>query len=183
MDYYIDIELKPDAEMRLNVLLNNVYAKFHKALCDLSSTSIGVSFPKYQITLGSILRIHGDHAALNELQGLKWLGGVSGYCSVSEILEVPNDAKHRVVSRIQSTMSQSKLNRLVKRGTISDDDAKRYKAKIFSKGLSNPYLELVSSSNGQKHRRYIDLGEILAEPIEGDFDQFGLSKTATVPWF
>ncbi|MDH5259604.1 MAG: type I-F CRISPR-associated endoribonuclease Cas6/Csy4, partial [Gammaproteobacteria bacterium] len=27
------------------------------------------------------------------------------------------------------------------------------------------------------------LGPLLDKPVEGRFDQFGLSKTATVPWF
>ncbi|EKD42112.1 MAG: CRISPR-associated Csy4 family protein, partial [uncultured bacterium] len=38
-------------------------------------------------------------------------------------------------------------------------------------------------SNGQRHRRYIVLGELQDQPVEGEFDQFGLSKTSTVPWF
>ena len=46
MNYYLNIFIKPDAEMRLNFLLNNIYTKLHKALCDLNLTNIGVSFPK-----------------------------------------------------------------------------------------------------------------------------------------
>ena len=42
---------------------------------------------------------------------------------------------------------------------------------------------LTSGSSGHKHRRYIEFGELLTQPISGNFDQFGLSKTATVPWF
>jgi len=183
MDYYIDTLIKPDAEMRLNVLLNTVFTKLHKALCDLRSNNIGVSFPKYEVTLGNVLRIHGDEPALNNLHGLNWLGGMSGYCKISEITPVPSDTKFRTISRKQTTMSQSKLNRLVKRGSISEEDIKKYKAKMFSKGLDNPYVELASGSNGHKHRRYIEFGELLDNPVVGEFDQFGLSKTATVPWF
>ncbi len=43
MDYYIDIKIKPDAEMRENVLLNKVYSKLHKALFSLKSSDIGVT--------------------------------------------------------------------------------------------------------------------------------------------
>ncbi|MBL1320922.1 MAG: type I-F CRISPR-associated endoribonuclease Cas6/Csy4 [Methylophaga sp.] len=32
-------------------------------------------------------------------------------------------------------------------------------------------------------RRYIHFGEFLEQPVLGEFDSFGLSKTATVPWF
>jgi len=54
---------------------------------------------------------------------------------------------------------------------------------MFTQGLDNPYLELESGSNGHKHRRYIQFGELLDAPVKGEFDQFGLSKVATVPWF
>ncbi len=76
-----------------------------------------------------------------------------------------------------------KLNRLIKRGTISKENIKAYKAKMFTKGLDNPYFELDSTSNEQLHRRYIQFSEVLSESVKGEFDHFGLSKTATVPWF
>jgi len=183
MNSYIDIEIKPDAEMRLNVLLNGIYAKLHKALHDLTSTNIGVSFPKYNNTLGNILRIHGEDTALHNLCRVNWIGNMSGYCKISEIKPVPIDSKFRTISRKQTTMSQSKLNRLLKRGSISEDEIKQYKAKMFAKGLDNPYVELESVSNGHKYRRYIEFGKLLDNPIAGEFDQFGLSKTATVPIF
>jgi len=183
MDHYIDVCIQPDAEMRLNVLLNTLYTKLHKALFDMGLTRVGVSFPKFELTLGNVLRIHGERAVLDDLQGLNWVGGMSGYCSVSGILPVPVDAKFRIVSRKQSTMSQSKLRRLIKRGSISEDEVKQYKAKMFSKGLDNPYVELVSGSNRQKHRRFIEFGPLLNKPVLGEFDYFGLSKSATVPWF
>jgi len=183
MDNYIDIQIQPDAEMRENVLMNKVYTKLHKALFDLKSTSIGISFPEYKVLLGHKIRLHGNPSMLNDLQGLNWLGGLSGYCQLSEILPVPQNAQYRVISRKQSTMTNAKLNRLIKRGTISKENIKAYKAKMFTKGLDNPYFELDSTSNEQLHRRYIQFSEVLSEPVKGEFDHFGLSKTATVPWF
>tara|TARA_R110001583_G_scaffold192870_1_gene360037 strand:- start:328 stop:879 length:552 start_codon:yes stop_codon:yes gene_type:complete len=183
MDYYIDIKINPDAEMRENVLLNKVYTKLHKALFDLKSSAIGVSFPEYKVLLGRILRLHGNSSILNDLQGLNWLGGLSGYCQMTEILPVPENVQYRVISRKQSTMTNAKLNRLIKRGTISEENIKAYKAKMFTKGLDNPYLELDSTSNDQLHRRYLQFSALLDKPIEGEFDTFGLSKSATIPWF
>lgn len=183
MNHYLDIKLFPDAEIASSVLMNAVYIKLHKVLCDLGSTAIGVSFPKYGVTLCDLLRLHGNEARLSALRQPNWLGGMSGYCTLSEIKEVPADTKHRTISRKQTTMSQSKLNRLLKRGSITEEDVKNYKAKMFTKGLDNPYVELVSGSNGQRHRRYIEFGPLLDKPVPGSFDQFGLSKTATVPWF
>jgi CRISPR-associated endonuclease Csy4 len=174
---------KPNDETRLNVLLNGIYTELHKTLFDLKSTNIGVSFPRYKVTLGNLLRLHGSDVALGNLQKVDWLGGVKGYCNVGEILRTPENVKFRTVSRKQTTMSQSKLRRLTKRGSISEEEIKQYKTKMFSKSLENPYVELMSGSNGQKHRRYIEFGELLDHPVLGEFDQFGLSKTATVPWF
>jgi len=183
MDFYIDITVIPDAEMPVNCLLNMVYTKLHKSLVDLNTNSIGVSFPAHKVLLGNCLRIHGSNSSLAELQLKNWLGGASGYCQVGDMLTVPQNCQFRTIKRIQTTMSQSKLNRLIKRGSISDDEVKAYKAKMFAKGLDNPYLELESASNGHRHRRYIAFGELLDKPVIGVFDQFGLSKTATIPWF
>jgi len=183
MNYFIDIKLLPDPEFRATILLNSVYSKLHKTLCDLNSSTIGVSFPAYNVTLGNILRIHGNQDDLNALQQRDWLGGMSGYCKVSEITSVLDVVKYRTVGRKQTTMSQAKLSRLIKRGSISQDEVKQYRARMFTKGLDNPYIELVSGSNGHRHRRYIEFGEMLDSPVAGEFDQFGLSKTATVPWF
>lgn len=183
MNYYIDIQIQPDAEMRENELLNKVYAKLHKALFDLQSADIGVSFPDYKILLGRTLRIHATENRLSELQALNWLGGLSGYCKVSAIKPIPENVQYRTVSRVQSTMSEAKLQRLIKRKTIAESDIKHYKAKMFQKGLDNAFVELQSTSNKQQYRFYFTFGELCDIATEGEFNQFGLSKTATIPWF
>jgi CRISPR-associated endonuclease Csy4 len=183
MNYYIEITLVPDSEMPLNRLFNVMYTKLHKALCDLHSTNIGVSFPKYQINSGNVLRIHGEALMLSNLQGLNWIGGMRGYCTISDITPIPTGTKFRTVSRIQPTMSPAKMRRLVKRGSLKQEEAKDYKSRMFASGLNNPYLELISSSNGNKHRRYIKFGTVQDMATEGGFDQFGLSNRSTIPWF
>ncbi len=183
MNHYIDIQLKPDAEMPENVLLNKVYAKFHKVLFDMKVSNIGVSFPKYHIKFGDLLRIHAGKPQLELLQEKNWLGGLLGYCEVSSISQIPNDISYRTISRKQTTMSPAKLRRLIKRGSISEADAKNYKAKMFTQSLDNPYLELESSSNGHKHRRFLEFGDLSDAPSLGKFDYFGLSKSAKIPWF
>lgn len=183
MESYLDIKIVPDAEVPIYFIRNKIYTKLHKALSTLNTTDIGVSFPSYKVKLGSIIRIHATQNRLTELQALNWLGGLSGYCDVSEVQLVPDDVSYRTVSRKQSNMTAAKLRRLIKRGTINAEEANQYKAKMFTKGLDNPYLELESSSNGNKHRRYLEFGEVLEKSVNGEFDQFGLSKTATIPWF
>jgi CRISPR-associated endonuclease Csy4 len=184
MNFFIDVALKPDAQMPVNRLLNASYTQLHKVLFDLGSNNIGVSFPAHHVLLGNCLRIHGTQQALEQLQAQNWLVRLADHCKVSPISEVPvNIQGYRTVSRIQTTMSQSKLKRLFKRGSITEEEAKGYKAKLFTKGLDNAYVELESASNGHKHRRYIAFGALQPTPSEGVFDTFGLSKTTTVPWF
>ena len=183
MENFIDIKIKPDAEMRKNVLLNKIYSKLHKALFTLKSIDIGISFPRYKVILGDVIRIHGTETKLGELQNTNWLGGLTGYCAVNSIQAIPENVAHRIISRKQANMTAAKLRRLIKRGSISAEKAKGYKTKMYTQGLDNPYLELESTSNGHQHRRYLSFGDLQNKPVEGDFDQFGLSKTATVPWF
>ncbi len=183
MDYYIDISLLSDPEFKETVLMNAVYIKLHKILCDSRSANIGVSFPNSKQVLGNLLRLHGTAEALNKLQCQNWIGGMSGYCQQSDMKPVPTSSVFRTVSRQQSAMSSAKLRRLVKRGSITEAEMNNYQAKMLTKGLDGPYVELVSGSNGHRHRRYIEFGQLLDTPVGGVFDQFGLSKTATVPWF
>ena len=193
MNSYQDIKIMPDAEMRENVLLNKVYTKLHKAIYDLKADDIGISFPQVNKKLGCVIRIHSSNERLQELQKLNWLGGLSGYCKVGEVLTIPNDIKgYQVISRIRQTMSLAKLSKRIdyqkKHGDLKTDDEvkayeKQYKAKMFQTGLDNPYLELQSSSTGQLYRIYIHFSELAQQPTSGQFNRFGLSKNATVPIF
>jgi len=183
MTYYIDIKLNPNKEIKENVLLNQVYSSFHKRLYDLKSNNIGVSFPNYRLKLGKQFRIHSTKEALEKLQSKEWLGKYEKYCKVSSIELLPEKVQYRTVSRIQQNMTEAKLRRLIKRGNIPKEDIKVYKIKMLQGGLDNPYVELISMSNGQLHRRFIAFGELQDIEIKGDFDLFGLSKTSTIPWF
>ena len=138
MDFYIDVVLQPGAQMPVNRLLNASYTQLHKALIELGSNNIGVSFPAHHVLLENCLRIHGTQQALEQLQAKNWLARLADYCKVSAICKVPvNIEGYRTVSRIQATMSQSKLKRLLKRESITEEEAKGYKAKMFTKGLDN----------------------------------------------
>ena len=193
MDYYLDLKMSPDDEVPLYFIRNKIITKLHKVLHDQNQTSIGLSFPNYKVKLGDTIRLHGSQIDLQTLQDLNWLGGLSGYCEVSDILPVPENVEgYRTVSRIQPTMTLAKLKKRVEyqkaRGdlkTEKDVEAykKQYKAKMFAASLDNPYLELQSTSTGEHYRMFIEFGEIKSQPVKGEFNHFGLSKTATIPWF
>ena len=183
MTHYIDVRLMPKKEIRENILLNQIYTAFHKRLYDLKANDIGVSFPEYRLKLGKLFRIHGTQESLERVNEKEWLSKYQDYCKISQIQEIPIVVKHRTVSRVQQNMTQAKLRRLIKRGSISEDEIKRYRIKMYQGGLDNPYVELISMSNGQRHRRFITFGKLKDENISGEFDTFGLSKYATIPWF
>jgi len=183
MNYYIDIKIIPNKEIRENVLLNQVYTAFHKRLYDLKSTDIAVSFPEYRLKLGKVFRIHGTKEALKKLNEKDWLGKYNAFCKIAKIESIPEITKYRTVSRIQQNMTEAKLRRLIKRGSIPEEDIKKYRIKMFQGGLDNPYVELVSMSNGKLHRRFIEFGELQDSEIKGEFDLFGLSKVSTIPFF
>jgi CRISPR-associated endonuclease Csy4 len=183
MDYYLDIRLLPKKEIRENVLLNQIYSAFHKRLYDLKLTTIGVSFPEYRLKLGRLLRIHGRKEDLEKLEEKDWLGKYRDFCKIGTITTVPKNVKYRTVSRVQQNMTEAKLRRLIKRRSISDEDVKKYRIKMYKGGLDNPFVELVSMSNGQRHRRFIEFGNFEDIAVNGKFDVFGLSTIATIPWF
>ena len=183
MDHYLDIKIVPDEEVPVYFIRNKIYTKLHKALFSLNSTDIGVSFPNYKIKLGNVIRLHSSENSLSKLQNENWLGGLTGYCAVSEIQPIPDIVSYRTISRKQANMTAAKLRRLIKRGSITAAEANQYKAKMFANGFDDPYLELESTSNGNKHRRYIVFGELTQKRDAGSFDQFGLSKEAMIPWF
>ena len=185
MKNYQDIQIKPNSEFSQNFLLSKVYFNLHKALIENKPLNVGVSFPKYKLTLGNTIRLHSNKTDLLKLNNYCWLGDLNEFCDVTEIDFIPVSViKYRTVSRWQSNMGKSKLKRLIKRGSITEDDVRKYKSMMFKKQLTNlPYLDMKSLSNGQWYRRYFKMGTITDIPILGEFDNFGLSKKATIPWF
>ena len=204
MNHYIEIKLNPDDDFPVYFLRNTCFKKLHKALFTLKANGIGVSFPNctkrqksggvYFIgKLGDTIRLHGSQTDLQTLQNSNWLGGLSGYCEVSDIMTVPEKIEgYRAVSRIQPTMTLAKLKKRVEyqkaNGDLKTDEEvetykKQYKAKMFTASLDNPYLELQSASTGEKYRIFIQFGVLQDQPVAGEFNRFGLSKVATIPWF
>ncbi len=193
MTHYQDLKIFPDSEIDIAFLRNKIFQKLHKAIFDLGANDIGVSFPKADSKLGDTIRIHSDKAQLIKLAESNWLGGLSGYCEVNEVLPVPNNIKgYQTISRIRQNMSllrmQKKIAYQQNKGYIKTEEdintyKKNYKEKMFKSGLNNPYLELQSASTGNLYRLYIEFGDMQKQGTAGEFNRFGFSKVATVPIF
>ena len=180
MDYYVD--LKMNKNVRTNVALEKTYANVHKALTSIPSSNIGVSFPEYKVVLGSVIRLHGTKEELEKFMDTDAMKSLDN-CNASKILKVPENCDSFVkTSRIQSVMSNSKLNRLVRRGSISEDEKKAYKIKMLQSSMSNPFILMKSGSNKNFYKRFFQI-EKVDRLNSGTFDSFGTSQIASVPCF
>lgn len=194
MNYYTCIEISSDRECPLWFLRNALFMKFHKKIFELKTKDIGVSFPRIkERSLGHVLRIHSTQERLEQLQSLDWLGGLLGYCSITDILPVPDSIDgHQTISRVRQTMSELKLKQRVEyqkeQGVLSTDRdvkkyIKQYRDKMNATALNYPYLELQSTSTNNKYRLYVKSGNLQNKATIGEFNYFGFSKAATVPVF
>ena len=187
VDHYLDIRLIPDPEFRPTILMNALFAKLHRALAQLQSQRIAVSFPSVQAhppALGDHLRLHGVAQELERLMALNWLTGMRDHTRISEPCPVPASAAHRVVRRVQAKSNPERLRR--RRIQRHDTDETEVRASLpdsIAERLQLPFVTIHSQSTGQTFRLFIDHRPLGESAVEGLFSDYGLSPTATVPWF
>lgn len=189
MDHYLDIRLRPDPDFPGSMLMGALYGKLHRALFDLEANDIGVSFPDHKTgvrarTPGNRLRVHGERARLDHLMTMPWLRGISELVECSEISAVPSKVEYRTVRRRQfNTGSPSRAKRYAKRHDIGIDEAQRLMAKPAERQIVLPFVKISSRSSGQHFALFIEHGKTQSQPAPGSFNHYGLSSSATVPWF
>ncbi len=187
MDRYIDIRLLPDPEFPAPMLMNALFAKLHRGLVDHGQGEVGVSFPDIQKrggNLGARLRLHGSESALVRLMAIGWLQGMRDHIELRDIGIVPADAKYRPVCRVQAKSNPERLRRrLMNRKGIGYEAAVQAIPDSASERLALPYVTLTSNSTRQQFRLFIKHGPLISTPTPGHFTHYGLSSTATIPWF
>lgn len=185
MDHYVNIRIRPDPEFPATHLMNALYAKLHRALVQLGTGDIGISFPEHTAKrLGERLRLHGTPTSLTRLMGLGWLCGMHDHIEQSPIKSVPAKIKHRCVQRVQAKSSPERLRRrLMKRKGVSAAEATKLIPDNVAETLSLPYLQLASRSTGQRFRLFVRHGPLHKKPVIGCFSSYGFSGETTVPWF
>lgn len=187
MDHYLEIRLLPDPEFTPTLLMNALYAKLHRALVAAKSRDIGISFPEVEgegAGLGGRLRLHGEAEPLRRLMATAWLRGMGDHTHVGEPSPVPARAQHRVVRRVQAKSNPERLRRrLMKRKGISESQAREAIPDSAVQRLDLPFVTLTSSSTGQTFRLFIEHRPPEGSATPGEFSGYGLSPTATVPWF
>ncbi|WP_171998877.1 type I-F CRISPR-associated endoribonuclease Cas6/Csy4 [Cronobacter sp. JZ38] len=184
MDHYQDIQVLPDPEFRQETLMAALFAKLHRALGARGTGDIGVSFPDVGIKPGGRLRLHGLQPALAELEATRWRAGLQDYCQSSAILPVPQVQGWRTVSRVQVKSNPERLmRRSVRKGWLTEEAARQRLCDLHEQQTSLPWIQVKSLSSGQYYRIFIQHGELLTAPVSGVFSSYGLSPSATIPWF
>lgn len=187
MDHYLDLTLLPNPEIAPPHLMAALFGKLHLALVAQRSEHIGISFPGVQASpawLGGCLRLHGRQADLNALMAGNWLLAMRDYLQATAVRPVSGGAGFCVVSRVQAKSNpERKRRRQMRRHGITADEALARLPDSAAEKLDLPYIQLRSQSTGQPFRLFIRHGEVQQTATAGTFNTYGLSTTATVPWF
>ena len=186
MDRYVDIRILPDPEFPPEQLMNALFAKLHRILVRLRTDDIGISFPGVDPAkprFGRILRLHGTQDSLSRLLHEQWLTGMNDHVRVGVVEPVPAQVEHRRVRRVQAKSNVERIRRRqMKRHQWSEEEAKERIPDSTEKTLSLPFLSIGSASTGNRFRLFID-HKASPGPSTGKFNGYGLSDSATVPWF
>lgn len=185
--HYVDLKVVPDPESGPTQLLGALYDNLHLALVQQRRDTIGISFPDYSLsprTLGTTLRLHGSRADLQQLMATDWLKGMRDHVRTKEIAASPTDAPHRTVQRKQFKTNAERLRRRrMRRKGETEEQARIAIPSSVERRPDLPYVHLHSRSTLQPFCLFITLGPPLRQAISGPFTSYGLSGTATVPWF
>ncbi|MET0043907.1 MAG: type I-F CRISPR-associated endoribonuclease Cas6/Csy4 [Candidatus Thiodiazotropha sp. 6PLUC3] len=154
----------------------------------IDNRSIGVSFPRVnpdKPSLGDILRLHGDSMDLLRLQEEDWQTGMWDHLKINVIASVPDDCEFCRVKRVQAKSSAERLRRRYSKRhqEVSADQISSLFPDALEEKLQLPYLRLKSTSTGQSFMLFISHDMIKNQMVSGDFNCYGLSEAATVPWF
>lgn len=177
MNYYLEFKAKPSEDLAPEIIISQAFSLCHLEIVRLKSNVIGVSFPQADKSLGDVMRIHGSQSEL-ELIAAK-CSSLLDYCRMTPCREVPSDCSWRLVKRIQPLMSAAKIRRLMKRGSITEQEATERLA--MPSELSYPYLRLRSSSSNQNFRIFVSQIPTDVPREAPKYSSYGLG--GAVPWF
>lgn len=187
MDMYIDIQILPDPDFEATVVMCAVFAKLHRALVMIDTNQIGVSFPEFThrpSSLGTVLRLHGTRDEFDRLLATTWLTGVRDHIALHGPADVPEGVSYRTVRRVQPKGSPTRLaRRYAKRHGVSKAEALQRYAGLETDQLRRPYIRMRSASTGESFSLFFEHGPLDSTPKEGSFSAYGLSDSATIPWF
>lgn len=200
MRFYQDITLVPDTEANLGFLWKKVFQQVHIALVDNkigdNESAIALSIPGYgdkPFPLGNKLRVLAmTEDALKKLAIDRWLNRLCDYCHVKPIKPVPDDVSHYVCFRRKSVKSiEKKAQRRAQHLNKPYEEVLAYLKKEGRTIKSDlPFINVESqemkkrAEQGVSSQFLLYIEKLISNgPVYGKFDCYGLSKTATIPWF
>ena len=192
MKVYQEITLLPDVDIHLYFLWQKVFQQIHLALAEnkkLDNTSaIGISFPGYlgnKMHLGNKIRLFSiNENNLNKIDIFAWLSRFTDYVHITQIRQVPEKVNGYIRFSKKSLKSNVEclVRRRAKRKNETLEDARKHFSGFQEERTNLPFINTTSLSGDKKFRLFIEKQEC-NEVMEGSFNCYGLSKTATVPWF
>lgn len=207
MKYYLDITLLPDAEANLGFLWQKVFQQVHIALVDNKvgerESPVAISIVRYgeeAFPLGNKLRLFAaNEEQLSQLNIGKWLSRLTDYCHVSYVNQVPANVIQFARFKRQRVKGEARLaSQLEKKAKhIAEKFDLNYKKCFGELKLNSQYSKsslpfvYVESQETKKRLGNVKQSvfplfierELFSQAVAGKFDCYGLSKTATVPWF
>lgn len=200
MKYYLDITLLPNTEINLPFLWQKIFQQVHIALVDNkigdNESAIALSIVNYgnnDFPLGNKLRLLADSKdTLIKLDIQQWLERLSDYSHIKSIKNVPNDIKQYAQFKRKAVKSiEKKAKRRAEHLNKPYSDVLDYLIKEGkSASCSLPFIKVESQNTKKRIEQNVSCQFLLfikrdffETPISGKFDCYGLSKTATVPWF
>lgn len=189
LDHYFEIKAIPQEELQQSTVISLAMQDLHSLLSRFDG-KIGLSFPDYNkqiLNIGGRIRCFSSSNNLESLR-LNLLGKeLVNYTLISDISPIPKKiTAYYVYGRVQNK-GASDLRRAQKRmknsGKNDEEINKILNLKTTKqKSISLPHVHIKSSSTGQDFLLMIKK-EQKKEKSEGIFNNYGLSKTATVPDF
>ena len=188
MDSYFELKAIPDAELLQSAVVAQLMQTVH-GLLPAFEGDVGLSFPGYgqARTLGGILRFHGGRQQLEQLSHqLCQNPTINSYALVTEVNAVPDRINGHAIFQRLHVKGESRIKRWRKHnqenGTWTAEREQAVTAK-YRENIICPHVALKSHSTGQSRFLLFIQRRVSGEEVEGKLNAYGLSKTATVPWF
>jgi CRISPR-associated endonuclease Csy4 len=187
MNHYLDLRIQPDPEFTEVVLRAALIQKLHRALVQTRLTDVGIGFPKWVVEthkLGNLTRLHGSQQSLQTLQATDWLRGMRDHLVIGDVQLAPATSEHRHIKRLRPVVNMERIKRrqLRRHPDQVAEIEERFKGAHAQK-IKAPLIRLYSSSTGETFPLLLELGPSSKDAVAGSFNSYGLSTTATVPWF
>ena len=192
MNFYQEVTIIKNSEIDLCFLRNKIITKIHLHLIAYQdgegNVPFGLSFPEFSKEykrIGSKIRVFAlSKEELEEFDLIKNLRIFSDYVHCTSIRTVPPQVTQWVKYFRKRTKTNScrLARRAARRKNISYEEAYN-KYKDFKESLLDlPYFNLVSLSNKNSYKYFIDKLEV-ENNNSNKFNTFGLSAGGVVPYF